>query len=280
MTGLTSGNTGPPGPPGPKGTRGPQGFEGQRGPPGPRGPQGFEGGSQNLSLYAYFNTISDLNAFALTQPSSTRSPYFYSIQSNQTPGVSYYNLTSGISGEKVTKLLMNGSDLYVAGVDFTSAGGKTCNSIAKWNGSEWSSLGSGLTLSDGTPGSVNYLLMNGSHLYVGGYFRNAGGVQCNSIAKYTISTVVWSALSSGLTQSNGSPENAYYLLMNGSDLYVAGKFLRAGGVTCNSIAKIQDRIPYVQNTDASELILSYSGTSTMINLLHYDEGTELYEQVN
>jgi len=172
---------------------------------------------------------------------------------------------------------MNGSDLYVAG-KFRNAGDVQCNSIAKWNGSTWSALGSGLTQSNGNEGYSYYLLMNGSYLYVAGNFRNAGGVTCNSISKWNGST--WSALGSGLTESNGTPGYAYYLLMNRSDLYVAGEFLRAGGVTCNSITNLQDRIPYVQNTDTSELILSYSGTSTMINLLHYDQGTELYEQVN
>ena len=40
-------------------------------------------------------------------------------------------------------LAVSGSDLY-AGGRFTTAGGIAANRIAKWNGSSWSALGSGM----------------------------------------------------------------------------------------------------------------------------------------
>ena len=43
----------------------------------------------------------------------------------------------------VRALAVSGSDLY-AGGSFTTAGGSAANRIAKWNGSGWSALGSGM----------------------------------------------------------------------------------------------------------------------------------------
>ena len=43
----------------------------------------------------------------------------------------------------VYALAVSGSDLYAGGY-FTTAGGSAANDIAKWNGSSWSALGSGM----------------------------------------------------------------------------------------------------------------------------------------
>ena len=58
----------------------------------------------------------------------------------------------------VFALAVSGTNLY-AGGDFTRAGGLTANYIAKWNGSAWSALGSGMD------GDVYALAMSGSTLY-------------------------------------------------------------------------------------------------------------------
>ncbi|OQB93629.1 MAG: hypothetical protein BWX84_00479 [Verrucomicrobia bacterium ADurb.Bin118] len=63
---------------------------------------------------------------------------------------------------------MSGSDLYAGGW-FTTAGGVAANYIAKWDGSSWSALGSGMN------NGVSALAMSGSDLYVGGWFTTAGG---------------------------------------------------------------------------------------------------------
>ena len=68
----------------------------------------------------------------------------------------------------VYALAVSGSDLYAGGA-FTNAGGNEANGIAKWNGSSWSALGSGMN------GTVYALAVSGSDLYAGGGFTIAGG---------------------------------------------------------------------------------------------------------
>ena len=50
-------------------------------------------------------------------------------------------------------------------------GGSSANYVAKWNGSAWSALGSGMNP------YVNALAVSGSDLYAGGAFTQ-GGRQC------------------------------------------------------------------------------------------------------
>ena len=72
----------------------------------------------------------------------------------------------------------------IAGGGFTKTGTIPMNSISKWNGSQWSSLGSGV----GNGGfSSNWVFCQAVHkdeLVVGGIFNSAGGVNSAYIAKW------------------------------------------------------------------------------------------------
>jgi len=68
----------------------------------------------------------------------------------------------------VRALAVSGTTLY-AGGEFTTAGGVTVYYIAKWDGSAWSALGSGMD------GCVLALGVSGTTLYAGGFFITAGG---------------------------------------------------------------------------------------------------------
>ena len=85
----------------------------------------------------------------------------------------------------VWALAVSGSDLY-AGGSFNTAGGVSSSRIAKWDGSSWSSLGSGV---DNT---VSALAVSGSDIYAGGIFTTAGGVSSRYVAKWDGSS--WSSL--------------------------------------------------------------------------------------
>jgi len=90
----------------------------------------------------------------------------------------------------------SGSALYVGG-HFISAGGVTLNNIAKWNGTNWSALGSGLSRNASALNAMCQSMAvfddgTGPALYVGGTFDHAGGVLADGMAKWDGSN--WAAL--------------------------------------------------------------------------------------
>jgi hypothetical protein len=129
----------------------------------------------------------------------------------------------------VIALAVSGSDLYAGGV-FTTAGGVNANYIAKWDGSAWSALGSGIA------GSAYALAVSGTDLYAGGNFLMAGSVLANCTAKWDGSD--WTALGSGI-------KNVYLIgsytvnamAMSGTDLYVGGWFDSVGWKVSPYLAK-------------------------------------------
>src|SRR6266568_2956678 len=128
----------------------------------------------------------------------------------------------GLPSTYVFALAVSGTDLYAAG-NFTNAGGSAANNIAKWDGSNWSALGSGFN------GGAAVLALSGSDLYAGGSFTNAGGNTANHIAKWNGSS--WSTLGSGMN------DVVRVLAVSGSDLYAGGNFTNAGGSAATNIAK-------------------------------------------
>jgi trimeric autotransporter adhesin len=87
---------------------------------------------------------------------------------------------------------LRGGPALHAGGGFTAAGGVVANYAARWDGSRWTALGSGMNI------SVDVLAVyddgRSSALYAGGVFRTAGGVAAGRIARWDGSN--WSALGS------------------------------------------------------------------------------------
>ncbi len=118
-------------------------------------------------------------------------------------GSGWSALGAGVSGGSETNVYAlagfddgTGPALY-AGGSFTSAGGVGASRIAKWDGSTWSNLGSGLS---GCCFAVQALAVfddgTGPALFAGGWFDTAGGVAAPGIAKWDGSS--WSSLGGGL----------------------------------------------------------------------------------
>ncbi len=114
----------------------------------------------------------------------------------------------------------------VAGGQFTTAGGNPIPYIAKWNGTTWSALGSGL----GGFGVYALHTRSNGELLAGGTFTTAGGASANYIAKWNGAT--WSALGSGMN-------NFVYAITEGAngDIYAGGNFTSAGGGAASKIAR-------------------------------------------
>jgi hypothetical protein len=103
--------------------------------------------------------------------------------------MSWTAVGSGITGgatPSVRGLAVYNSALYAIG-SFTTAGGILASNIAKWNGTSWSALGTGLT------GSFGLAVVDfNSGLYAGGYFSTAGGApNTSNLAKWD--GAAWSA---------------------------------------------------------------------------------------
>jgi len=113
-------------------------------------------------------------------------------------------------------------NLYIGG-DFTLVGNVYVNRIAKWDGSSWTGLGSGVS------SSVYALAISGGDLYAGGLFTTAGGSPAPYIAKWDGSS--WTALGAGIN------DLVYALAVSGNELYAGGRFTTAGGNAANRIAK-------------------------------------------
>jgi len=129
----------------------------------------------------------------------------------------------------------NGPALYVGG-DFSYAGSEAAARIARWDGTNWTPLGSGLgSFAPDEPVFALCVFDDGSGpaLYVGGDFHHAGGVPAGNIAKWDGTT--WTALGSGLD----SYARALVVFDDGSGpaLFAGGSFTHAGGVAASHIAK-------------------------------------------
>jgi hypothetical protein len=152
------------------------------------------------------------------------------------------NYLSIYNGSPVVRVLAtSGSDLY-AGGGFTNAGASAVNYIAKWDGSTWSSLGSGVGDTVSNYGyvqrSVFSLAVSGSNLYVGGSFTTAGGSPANSIAQWD--GTAWSALGSGVRAGPYSGviyPTVHALLVSGGYLYAGGDFTTTGDKVSAYIAE-------------------------------------------
>jgi hypothetical protein len=128
-----------------------------------------------------------------------------------------------------------GPALFAGGV-FKTAGGVSAQRIAKWNGTAWSPLSSGLTASFSSVTDFEVFddgLGSGPGLYVGGGFSIIGGASAVGIARWNGSS--FSPVGGGLS---GSVQSLAVLDDgSGSALFVGGSFALAGAVTANGIAR-------------------------------------------
>jgi hypothetical protein len=237
------------------------------------------GSGLNHTVYALAVIGTDLYAggtFTKTNTGNVNVNYIAKWNGNQ-----WSALSDGMSNDMggrayVWALASIGTDLYAGGV-FTVAGGVKAMGIARWNGTQWSSLGTGLSAAalslavmgndlyvgggfvqaggenvygiakwNGTQWSalgigVNYdvtsIAVAKNKVYVGGWFFDAGGIYASRVAVWD--GIQWSALSNGIGGWIGNLESPHVnaLAVGGDDLYVGGWFTRAGEGGARCIAK-------------------------------------------
>jgi hypothetical protein len=141
----------------------------------------------------------------------------------------------GTDGTVAAAATDSAGNLYIGG-GFTIAGNIVATNIARWNGSSWSALSSGMNTIYGDA-TVNALAASGTNLYAGGFFTSAGGVSATNIARWNGSS--WSALGSGISGAgvSGYGPYVYALAVSGTTLYAGGMFTMAGGSAASCIAQ-------------------------------------------
>src|SRR5690349_15521259 len=136
---------------------------------------------------------------------------------------------------EIRSIAAAGTNLYVGGSfsgGITNGTGFLANGVARWNGINWSSLGSGIRYF-GTNGLVRAIAVAGDGtVYAGGIFTQAGGQMATNIARYFTN---WQTV--GTSPNSSVNGEVHALAFSGNDLYVGGAFTNAGGVSATGIAR-------------------------------------------
>jgi len=121
------------------------------------------------------------------------------------------------------------------------AGGVPANRIARWDGSGWSPLGSGMN------NYVYSIEVNGSDVYAGGEFTTAGGMAAHRIAGWNTNTCSWTALGSGMNQQ------VCAVRAIGQDIFAGGWFIFAGGIPSHYFARWMDEEVWTCEAEAEQV---------------------------
>ncbi len=144
-------------------------------------------------------------------------------------GAAWAPLGAGLDGTSFNRhvytLLVQEATL-LAGGSFTLAGGAPAGHLARWNGTAWTTLGTGLD------GSVTSLVAYAGRVVAGGVFHAAGGAPAERIAAWD--GAQWSPLGSGMDDTVRS------LAVADGTLFAGGLFSQAGGAPIHFVAAWRD----------------------------------------
>lgn len=125
--------------------------------------------------------------------------------------------------------------LYAGGT-FHMVDGQPMTGVARWNGSVWQPLGTGLSAPGPLGARVAALQVYNGALIVSGTFDSAGGIPSSNIARWN--GAAWSPLGAGISHSSPVfPGAARALTVYNGDLIAGGDFTHAGGQPCSNIAR-------------------------------------------
>jgi len=208
---------------------------------------------------------------ALRGTSATSNTINISFTPPQNINVTTYNVFAmDSSGNKISQSFSGSASSYtITGLSAAKLYTINMNSTNSYGTSNISSDLSYSTIEDiGTlNGTVRTIVLDilNNCVYVGGDFITAGtrNITVNYIAKWSNTTNTWSALGSG-----GMNNIVYYMLLIGSNLYVAGSFTTVNGITTNNMAVYDTVGQYwsnIGNPDTRGIYaLAYNPTSKYI----------------
>ncbi|MCB8981451.1 MAG: hypothetical protein H6657_28940 [Ardenticatenaceae bacterium] len=193
-------------------------------------PQTLLNSDGTLNLDGAFNGVLDLQGYSVTLDPA-RGPI---LDPASTDAATTLPGDWGSVGEGggavdagVRDIVVSGTAVYVGG-DFTDVANiPAADFVAKWDGANWSALGSNGADDGALGGSVYALLVDGSDLYVGGSFNNVNNngtvlETADYLAKWDGTN--WSAFGSNGAGDGALTATVYALGLSGANLYVGGSF--------------------------------------------------------
>ena len=132
----------------------------------------------------------------------------------------------------VGAIAVDSSDNVYVGGSFTNAAGiAQADYIAKWDGANWSALGSNgsgngalLSASGGT--NIQEIVINGSDIYVGGFFTGASVLDADYAARFDTNTSTWHGLGGNGAGDGSLNGGVVGMAFNGGNLYMGGYFYK------------------------------------------------------
>lgn len=190
-------------------------------------------------------------------------------------GNNWTNLDAGLDNESgdafVSALAVSGATVFAGGA-FTMSDTNAMTNIARWNGSTWSQLGSGIDYVPATPDDdqtpfIAALVGNSTNLFAGGFFNTAGTTAVTNIARWNGTT--WVNVGGGLDYSSFLPfdENTpqvQSLALQGTNLYAGGLFNLSGATTLNNIAVWNGTSWSNLGTGADDIVYSLVATNNNV----------------
>lgn len=156
-------------------------------------------------------------------------------------GSSWSTLGPGLSGAQlgdgVGHLEVYNNELYASG-SFSGVGTSSICCVAKWDGSNWTSIADSIR----SPGVIYDMAVYNGSLIVAGIFTSINGVSANYIASWNGSS--WNSLAGGVTPVSPYDTNNQFhndeistLLVFNNKLYCAGTFTTIGSYSCGNVAR-------------------------------------------
>ncbi len=143
------------------------------------------------------------------------------------------------------------AELIAAG-RFSRSGIESVSCIARWDGTAWRPLGTGITPNPnpfGVSGGVFTLAVYNNELYAGGDFVSAGGVGVEHLARWNGTS--WSGVGSG------SPNQPVYALkVHEGELFVGGRFSSVSGVPASRAARWNGTSWFAAGDDLNSSVLA------------------------
>jgi trimeric autotransporter adhesin len=156
-------------------------------------------------------------------------------------GVNANPLTEYNYAGTIDTLYWQAGNLYVGG-SFSKIGGVSSRGIARWDGRAWHDMEGGVSIPDYAFASVYTITGDGTNIYAGGFFTQAGSVQATNLARWNGRH--WEGI--GNFAAEPPPNVTFFpalysqvdkVMMNQGSLYVCGQFSEVDGYAITNFAK-------------------------------------------